>query len=234
MNRCLAIACGLLVGLATSALPAAASSCVPGTLQTYLGAGPCMIGGATFDDFSLLPLAFGSSPIDASLIQVTPLSAANQVGFRFGVIASTTDVFETFFHYSVAGAGLTRATLQMAGSVASGDGVVTAVQDVCVGGSFPGGLPVGCPGAAVSNIVFEIEGDNDLDESSSFAAATFLDVDNDLFIDGGLAGSAALAGSITNLFDIQAQPTAVPEPATGLLLVTGLGAIVRRRLQRRA
>src|SRR5262245_13037838 len=119
MNRHLAIACGFVATLVASAAPAAATpSCLAGTLPGYVGGGACTIGGTTFDNFSLAPLSSISLPIAAAVIQVTPLSGPAQVGFLFSMNQSalSLDVLEAFFHYSVSGTGLSKATLRMSGS----------------------------------------------------------------------------------------------------------------------
>jgi hypothetical protein len=76
-------------------------------------------------------------------------------------------------------------------------------------------------------VVFAIDGDQLLNSSLLFASASFLDIVNDIAVDGGLTGGASLAGNVTNRFAVAAA--AVPEPTTGLLVASGLGLLLRRR-----
>ena len=92
----------------------------------------------------------------------------------------------------------------MPGATATGDGVVTAVQDVCIGGAFTTGSLGGCPAMQDANIAFAIDGDQSLSETLSFASVPLLGIVNDIAVDGGLDGNAALAGGITNSFTVAA------------------------------
>jgi PEP-CTERM motif len=230
MKKRIPIVICLLLGF--SFLPsrvASAGPCLPDSLQGYLNlASPCTLGGADFGDFDLLAGQNGATPINPALIQVTPLGGP-LIGFQFTVNqdAGGGDLFESIFSYTASLATFSTAQLLMAGATATGDGVVTVVEDVCVGSLFGPGIS-GCPaGAQRTNIVFAIEGDSDNSESAVFPPNTFLNVVNDLAVDGGLAGTASVA-SFTNLFAAAPAQTVVPEPATGLLLAAGLGVVWRR------
>jgi len=206
-----------------------AAPCVPDTLANYLSVGSCSIDSLAFGNFNLVtPLPTGATAIPTGAISVTPFSSSSGVGFLFGfdVAADATFLRELLFGYQVSGAGLNGATLDMAGATAFDDGVVTGVQDVCIGGVFSPGL-AGCSGVRNSNIVFAIDGDQLLSSSLLFASASFLDIVNDIAIDGGLTGSASLTCNVTNRFAVAAA--AVPEPTTGLLVASGLGLLLRRR-----
>lgn len=206
-----------------------AAPCVPDNLTNYLSVGSCSIGSLAFGNFNLVtPLPTGATPIPTGAITVTPFSSAAGSGFLFGFDVSSDANFlrELLFGYQVSGAGLNGATLEMAGATATDDGVVTGVQDVCIGGTFSPGLG-SCSGVPNSNVVFAIDGDQLLSSSLLFASASFLDIVNDIAIDGGLTGSASLTGNVTNRFAVAAA--AVPEPTSVLLLASGLGLLLRRR-----
>jgi PEP-CTERM motif len=229
MKRRIPIVIGLLLGFSfLSPRVVSAGPCVPDSLQGYLDAvTSCTLGGAEFGDFEVLAGQNFATPIDPSLIQVTPLGPS--VGFMFTVNqdAGAGDLFESIFSYTASVATFNMAALSMAGATATGDGVVTVVEDVCVGSLFGPGIS-GCPaGNQRTNIVFAIDIDNDFDESAGFPPNAFLNIVNDLTVDGGLAGTASVA-NFTNLFAVTPAQTAVPEPATGLLLAAGLGAVWRR------
>jgi hypothetical protein len=202
---------------------ATAASCMPDTLQAYITNGSCSIGDAVFADWALLATPAAATPIDPARIQVSPITPAGQIGFLFGlnVDASFDEFFDSVFHYSVSGGSavtFSGAHLAMSGSSATGLGAVTAVEDVCVGSDFNPGTIDGCPALAhLTNIVFELDGVNDLNESVSFPKNGLLGIVNDIGVDGTF-GAASLNGQVTNLFDVQV----VPEPATGLLVAAGL------------
>jgi hypothetical protein len=206
-----------------------AAPCVPDNLTNYLSVGSCSIGSLAFGNFNLVtPLPTGATPIPTNGISVTPFNSATGIGFLFGFDVSSDATFlrELLFGYQVSGAGLNGATLEMSGATAADDGVVTGVQDVCNGGVFSPGLG-SCSGVRNSNVVFAIDGDQLLNSSLLFASASFLDIVNDIAVDGGLTGGASLAGNVTNRFAVAAA--AVPEPTTGLLVASGLGLLLRRR-----
>jgi hypothetical protein len=79
-------------------------------------------------------------------------------------------------------------------------------------------------------IVFDIGEESDSSEQASFAATSFFDVFTEITIDGGLQGSASLDGTVSNVFG---TATAVPEPATLLLLGAGMVATAARRRRTR-
>jgi hypothetical protein len=205
----------------------AAPLCSSNTLAGYIALGSCSIDSITFSNFGLVtPLPTGATAIPANQITVTPFNTLSGVGFSFGfdVGSNTFDLNEILFGYQVSGAFLTGASLGLAGASATDDGVVTGVQDVCVGGTFAPGSVLGCSGLPRSNVVFAIDGDQQLSSTLLVANASLLGIVNDIAIDGGTGGSAALRGSVTNSF-----AAAVPEPTTLVLVGSGIVLLVRRR-----
>jgi hypothetical protein len=214
---------------------ALASPCVPGNLTNYLSVGSCSIDSASFSGFSLVtPVPAGATPISTNSITVTPFSSSSGIGFLFGFdVGSDAGILrELLFGYQVSAAGLTGAGLSMTGATASVDGAVTAVQDACIGGTFSAGLS-GCSGVHNSNLVFAIDGDQLLTSALLFGSTGILGIVNDIAVDGGLQGNAALSGNVTNSFTVTTATPTVPEPTTLVLFGTGLLMLARVRRGRR-
>jgi hypothetical protein len=234
--RCALIAAAFVFML--SGRSQAAPLCTGGSLTNYLSLGSCSIGSATFSDFSLItPLPTGATPVSTDAVTVVPIGdGVTTVGFQFlfGSSAAAGDLNELLFGYSASATGFTNATLALGGAGASGDGVVTGVQNLCIGGTFtPGGFD-GCAGSENASIVFATAGDSSLIEILEFASTPLLGIINDIAIDGGLNGSAALGAGFVNLFNVAAAPAAVPEPATVTLLATGMAFVLRARRRKSA
>ena len=216
----------LLAGVllfATSASSEAAP-CLPDTLANYktLGSGGCTLGNVTFanfDSFLLDPLAV---EINAATVVVTPFGR----GFSFAFdIAPSTTFYDVTIYYTATVKGLLGGNqLSMTGSSATGDGIVTAVENKCVGGFFLPLLPdpSACDsGEAVTLIAIQDEVVNSL----PFTPSSFFDVFAEIAIDPGVAGTAGLQGSVSTTFSTHG----VPEPMTILLVSTGLAAVQFRR-----
>lgn len=211
----------------------AAPLCGADSLTNYLSLGSCSIGGATFSNFSLVtPLPTGANAVPTNSVIVLPFSTTTSVGFQFlfDVTSASFQLNELLFGYLASAAGFTDATLSMPGATASGDGVVTAIQDLCIGSAFTTGSLSGCSATQDANVAFAIDGDQTLSETLSFASVALLGIVNDIAVDGGLNGNAALAGGITNSFTVTSP---VPEPATVSLICTGLAWLMRSRYRRK-
>ncbi len=163
---------------------------------------------------------------------VLPFSTTTSVGFQFlfDVTSTSFQLNELLFGYLASASGFTDATLSMPGATASGDGVVTAIQDLCIGSAFTTGSISGCSSMQDANVAFAIDGDQSLSETLSFGSVALIGIVNDIAVDGGLNGLAALRGGISNSFTV-AQPVA--EPATVTLIATGLAWALRARQRRR-
>ena len=222
-----------LAGAFVLSFPALASAgplCTTSSLQSYinLGAGGCSIGAATLFDFSSDPSLFlGATEIDAAEIVVTPTAILTGVQLDFGLSASAGagEIVGVLIGYSVTSPSFNIATLAMSGSDATSDGVVTAVQDLCLGGTFITD-PTTCTGTLQSQIVLEDEL-GPIGPSTLTPLSSFFDVFVDITIDGGTFGSAELDGTVSNQYGV------VPEPTSVLLIGSGLLGMAARSIRRR-
>lgn len=232
LNKCRSVLLAAAFVFVLAGRSQAAPLCGADSLTNYLALGSCSIGGATFSNFSLVtPLPTGANAVSTNSVIVLPFSTTTSVGFQFlfDITSTSFQLNELLFGYLASAAGFTDATLSMPGATASGDGVVTAVQDLCIGGAFTTGSVGGCAATQEANVAFAIDGDQSLSETLSFASVPLLGIVNDIAADGGLNGNASLAGGITNSFTVASQ---VPEPATMSLIFTGLAWMLRSRYRR--
>jgi hypothetical protein len=237
MVRCMLRVVTALVILMPSA--ALAAACAPGTLQDYINAGatPCEIGDLAFADFELAPTPFGATPIDPSVVQVTPTATAStaELIVTVNAAAGAGQFLDSFFRFGVT-ALATSHLFGHGGSLtdaaATGDGVVTLINDVCADGTFLGIEPIGCSGTPGTIILFADAFDAVLTDAASTPVATFFDVFADIGIDGGLAGTASLASGTLRFFTAPV-PAPAPEPASAWLLTLGLALLLAARPRRR-
>jgi hypothetical protein len=165
--------------------------------------------------------------IDPALIQVTPVASTytSSLRFTFQQTAGAGELFESFFRFNVVGSGLTGAGVTLDSPNATGDGVVTAILDICPGGSFSGDSPLGCSHPAATPIAVALEGFSQLSDSATFTPGNFFDVFTNFTVDGGVAGSASFGSATVDI-------SAVPEPASVLFIITGAALIALGRTRR--
>jgi hypothetical protein len=222
MKALLVAASLVLAGAVANAAP-----CLPGSLQNYidLGSAGCSAGDIQFTNFAIAPGIFGATIIDPLEVQVTPGGSAflPNLTFGLGVSAGAGDLHDLFFRFNLTGPALTGSRLTLTGAGATGDGVVTGIGNFCLGASFPGNEPTGCPTQSDSLIAFATATDSQLVDSRQLLQSSFFDVFVNLTVDGGPAGTAGLqSGTI--------EFNAVPEPSTAVLFLTAFGIALFKRL----
>jgi hypothetical protein len=233
----------LLAAACVLTIPAGAlgAPCVPDSLTNYvgLGGGGCSVGGALFSDFTadlslLVPTA---TLIDPSSVTVTPTSFAGgvQLAFSMDQSAGADQFLGILIGYTVAGlSGVTfsAAGLSLDGADATGNGDVSVAEDLCLGDVF-----LLDPGSCLTPdtlAVAQLPGLSTSPDALSFTTPTaLLDVFVDIAISSNFDGTAQLDGAVTTAFAADAAPSAVPEPASLLLVGTGVGALALRRRRRR-
>ena len=216
---------------------ALAGPCTSATFTDYrdLGSTGCSIGNLTFSNFSLLTEPFGATPFGT--ITLNPVSMGAQAGFRFVTqpnAAAGTSLYENLISYRVTGisAAITAAAIDLVSALVAGDGSVTNVQNLCLGGLFanPNGVS-GCTGVSKDQTVIAIDGFVDAAESLAFTGVTALAVVTDIALDA--AGGQVSLASTSNLFT-SIGVRAVPEPAPLMLVGVGFVALMARRRTRRS
>jgi hypothetical protein len=219
------ILAGALALLVPTSMSAAPIACPIDSLADYTGLSPdgCFIGSAVLKDFAVS----AGATIDPASVLVTPIDAPSVFGLQFDVneAAGPNDLLSLLLRYTVTQALVTANRLTMTGAAATGDGVVTAVEDKCLGAPFAGDHPSSGCANQLTHIALVSEFDTIVPDPASFPVESFFDVFTEIVVDGGPAGSAELRGAVTNEFSTRAAS----EPVTLLLLGPGAAALVRRR-----
>ena len=210
--------------LAVASSSAAAPLCVTGSLSDYISlVGGCDIGGVTVADFTAISVLPGVDEIPAADIAVTPVPGL--LGFDFGIdhTATAPEQLGTKFRFSISGGPINTGRLSLLDPSASGDGVVTALEFVCVGGLYllPDPSLCGGSGEAIFAVAHNVFG-TDPPDIQTFGIDSFFDVFFEITIDGGTAGSSGLG-------TVRATFASVPEPAAVVLIATGMAAWAGRR-----
>ena len=214
-----AAVCALITGFVS--LARGEPICVSGTLASYvaLGTSGCALGSSSLSHFEILSGINLAVPIAPSDINVTPVMNAGGVGLMFSLSsnASGGNILEGLFSYSVSGGLYTGSTISASGTSASGNGAVTDIQNLCLGGSFGADGVTACSTGHTGSLVLLGNGSM----STSFAASGPLNVTDDLTFDSGGSGSGNMAagGVFTDSFTSAASN--VPEPRTLSLLIAG-------------
>ncbi|MFL6447090.1 MAG: hypothetical protein ACJ746_05305 [Bryobacteraceae bacterium] len=212
---------GLMAAVAASLSVTLCSGapCVSGSLSSYiaLAGGGCTIGTNSLFNFQVVSGTTGGTEIAAVNVLLSPLGGAVDPGLNTSVNGTATSgsVLETLFTYQISGNAYTSAAITLSNSSESGNGSVTGLSDLCLGGTFGSNGVTGCTG--IARALATVDGAQNQD-SATFSPAFLLSVTNDLTIDSGITGTAT-GGTLTNRFTAMA---AVPEPVTALLTVFGL------------
>ncbi len=222
-----------VLGMSLSAA-AQAAPCVSGSVADYLalGATGCSVGAVQFRDFTLPAILGPATPVDAAVVTLAPLFTPTGVGLSLlSTLAAGAGSFLELrlgFNASVATGAITRARIDLGGASATGDGVTTLIEDLCVGSAFddPGNLA--CIGSTSTLVTVATEGfTQDSDALDLAPEVKTLGVVADLGVDGGLGGASTFTAG-TLLF------STVPLPSTLALLglgALGLGTLTRKRPQ---
>ena len=214
MKQIVILAIGVI---ATSQAGLASLACGSGTVASYiaLGSSGCTIGGDKLNNFQALTGINFSQPLDPTLITVTPGGSAFSPKLTLNLNATAqSSILEGLFTYRISGSNFTGDTITLSGTSATGNGVVTDIQNFCGGGMFgPDGVS-GCTGNGGTLIAL---GNGSF--GATFAGTPFLNVTHDFTLDPGGSGTAT-GGQIVDQF----TGTATPEPKS--LGLVGLGLLV--------
>lgn len=226
MNRII-----LLASLLASSCVAVATPCVEASLQDYvdLDYRGCQHFNATFRSFDVIAGPVFANPIDASLVQVLPTGSYDQPALRFtlGQTASSDEFVGLFFRFDIVPDRVTDGFLRLTGASADGDGVALGVVDICRAGVVPTDSPQGCITQPDSLIAIQTNGFRDLMDQRVLVSWSLFEVFVSLSVDGGSSGSAGLESATVGF-------TAVPEPGTAILALSGIVFAISSRQVRKS
>ena len=211
---------GAIIGI--TQLGSAATTCNSGSLASFiaLGSTGCSIGSSTLTSFQTLPGGIlGATAINPANITLTITPGIVGFSAQANATVGPNQIAEALFNYQVSGPSFNMSTITLSNTTETGDGGVTYLQNLCLGGQFSPSGVTGCGGPTRGLAVV-----NSGSDTANFSSISPIGVTDDFTVDGGLAGTAA-GGTFTDQFT-------VPEPST--ILLTGLGLAVaafgKRRL----
>jgi hypothetical protein len=237
MRRCFLTTLGLLLGLAPSVLATphvTPPACVANTLDQYLliGPGGCSIGDeiAYFGfSFAVVSSGGGAIPIAAADILMTPtagdfltslafsssgfsVTGNESVTYRIGYTIDPHPILYGFEDF-----------MDVSSPVFPGSATITT--DLCIGAAFTGISCLG-PGVPDSVQVFHAGTTSQLSDSTNFTPTAVLGVLHTIVL--------AANGASADFNGVTSSTTITPEPATWLLIGSGLfgAGLLRRRREK--
>lgn len=241
--RRLLIGLGLVVALSRPALATPISfapACTTGTLASYVALGGGPNGGCSNDpevrfydfSFTVLSSGGGAAPVSASDIVVTPSESAgaNSLAFSSSGFSVTGSEFVTYLlAYTVDPHPIIRGMRNFMDTFTPVfPGVASITTDLCVGAAFGGTVVTPtCAGSTATLFLFHNGSSSQLSDETTFSEVADLGVRNTIDLQAN--GASADFTSFTN------STLLTPEPATWLLMASGLLAMRsarRRRLLR--
>jgi hypothetical protein len=225
-------------GIGAAFLLSAASAvqavpCASASLADYLALGPggCSVGSIEFTDFSLPAILGPASPIAPASVTIAPILGPTAVGLSLqstqAVGAGTFLELRIGFNAAATSGTIGNVQLGLLGATATGDGVTTLLEDLCLGAEFTDPTNLTCASATDTLITLATDGLTIATDTRDLVPGqTNLGVVADIGVDGGLGGAASFTAG--NLLFAAAQ---VPSPPTLALL--GLGAFMLSAALRR-
>jgi hypothetical protein len=233
--RSIWVALSCVLGFAASAFATPfvpPPACVTDTLDSYLSLGStgCSVDEIGFSgfSFSLVSIGGGAVPISPASITVTPSIAGvdRSLTFSSSDFSVVGSEFATYLiAYSIDPHPIIRGVSdQLSTQTPTFPGLASITTDLCLGATFTGPA-CGSPGVSASLNVFHNGTTAQLFDSVAFTPLALIGVRNTIDLQAN--GANADFDSFTN------SAVFVPEPATSLLVISGLLGLCARRWRRR-